>query len=520
MKKRKWQAFWFVIIVGIIALIGGEKVSADDILTLRYPLNLYNNFGNKAKKTGKILPKGSSWKVGIVNVTKDNYVWYCVGTSKGVDIYTAEKLPFIRDTTFKTAVYSLPNKNAVKSTQVLEANTSWKVFNSKYANGVIWYQVGGKQWITLDRAIGEATYTLYLYSPAKLYNGYGDARTDTGQVLKKGSSWKYRIKKRGEDGSWWYQVGKNQWVTENNTYNQLLNTAGLNGGYNIRLLHQVPVYDQPNYDAKNTWITLPKQTAQKVFAQKNYDHLVWYQVGNKQWISPGLEATRGWFKKSRDISFPILMYHDFQGEWNDWQVTPQEFARHLTWLKSWNYYSLTPEEAYYVLTTQREPANNVVWLTMDDGYRSWYTQIASILRTQKINATGFQITSDVGLNDSLTIDQLNEMQAKDNFNVQSHTVTHSSLTAVSPTQLYREVTNSKDFLDSHFGYDIIALAYPYGHQNQSIQKIASDAGYWMGLGMQGGLANINYGLYNLPRIVVAPRQTIETFSNILQTGQK
>lgn len=152
------------------------------------------------------------------------------------------------------------------------------------------------------------------------------------------------------------------------------------------------------------------------------------------------------------------MYHDFQNDQpdNKWEVPFGEFKEQMTWLKQGNYYFLNPEEAYYVLTLKRKPADNLVWVTMDDGYKSWNTNVLNLIKETHINVTGFQITNAINQSWNLTTSQLKELQ-KAGMSIQSHTVSHKALDQMTPQLQFDEAKNSFNILNESFGNQIISF---------------------------------------------------------------
>lgn len=79
----------------------------------------------------------------------------------------------------------------------------------------------------------------------------------------------------------------------------------------------------------------------------------------------------------------------------------------------------------------------------------------------------------------LTWDQLRKM-ATEGISIGSHTATHPVLTALSPEEAMRELTQSKTVLERELQRPIPLFAYPFGgreHFNPGIQAMVEKAGY-------------------------------------------
>ena len=95
-----------------------------------------------------------------------------------------------------------------------------------------------------------------------------------------------------------------------------------------------------------------------------------------------------------------------------------------------------------------------------------------------------------------TADQLMAM-AGNRWEIASHSLRHVDLTTLSPKEVARELTESRDRLSELIGKPVVDLAYPFGACNESVCRAAAVAGYQTGF-----LAENTAGLatrYAIPR---------------------
>lgn len=90
--------------------------------------------------------------------------------------------------------------------------------------------------------------------------------------------------------------------------------------------------------------------------------------------------TTTWEVQAEPVKLPILMYHAIhvmapeEAANANLIVDPTTFESHLKALQEAGYYTLSPEEAYKVLTENVLPASKkVVWLTFDDSLWDFYS---------------------------------------------------------------------------------------------------------------------------------------------------
>ncbi|HEL2718004.1 TPA: polysaccharide deacetylase family protein [Streptococcus suis] len=224
-----------------------------------------------------------------------------------------------------------------------------------------------------------------------------------------------------------------------------------------------------------------------------------------------------WEQQTEPIKLPILMYHAIhvmapEEEANaNLIVDPTTFESHLKALQDAGYYTLSPEEAYKVLTENVLPAGKkVVWLTFDDSLWDFYSYAYPLLKQYQMKATNNVITgfTEYGQAGYLTLDQIKEMQTA-GLSFQAHTVNHPDLEYSSIEDQTNELTSSKAYLDSQLNQETIAIAYPGGRYSADTVALTEQAGYKLGVTTNNGLASASDGLLTLNRVRILPTTTAE-----------
>ncbi|MEI4338879.1 polysaccharide deacetylase family protein [Streptococcus suis] len=224
-----------------------------------------------------------------------------------------------------------------------------------------------------------------------------------------------------------------------------------------------------------------------------------------------------WEQQTEPIKLPILMYHAIhvmapEEEANaNLIVDPTTFESHLKALQDAGYYTLSPEEAYKVLTENVLPAGKkVVWLTFDDSLWDFYSYAYPLLKQYQMKATNNVITgfTEYGQAGHLTLDQIKEMQTA-GLSFQGHTVNHPDLEYSSIEDQTNELTSSKTYLDSQLNQETIAIAYPGGRYSADTVALTEQAGYKLGVTTNNGLASASDGLLTLNRVRILPTTTAE-----------
>lgn len=229
------------------------------------------------------------------------------------------------------------------------------------------------------------------------------------------------------------------------------------------------------------------------------------------------EDTSGveWVHQDQPVQLPILMYHAVhvmdpaEAANANLIVAPDVFESHLKALQDAGYYTVSPEEAYKMLTENVVPKDRkAVWITFDDGVQDFYTVAYPLLKQYQFKATNNVITNFVATNapSTLTLTQMQEMK-NDGMSFEDHTATHPNLITLTNTEKQAELSDSKQYLDSNLAQTTTTIAYPSGQYDDATSQLAASLGYQLGLTTENGVASAADGLLTLRRIRVTPDTT-------------
>jgi peptidoglycan/xylan/chitin deacetylase (PgdA/CDA1 family) len=154
-------------------------------------------------------------------------------------------------------------------------------------------------------------------------------------------------------------------------------------------------------------------------------------------------------------------------------------------------------------------------VTFDDGYRS-VLQVLPSLERLGVRATIFVCTDyaregrpldvppldDVPLCDSrelatLCWDELRELAGR-GVEIGSHGRTHTDLRDLSASELWREVAESREEIESELGGRCSYFAYPYGQADRRVRGVVERAGYEGAFGLLG--VGARGGCFGIPRV--------------------
>ena len=186
--------------------------------------------------------------------------------------------------------------------------------------------------------------------------------------------------------------------------------------------------------------------------------------------------------------------HDVAGEKHDNITTPVEVFKKFCEDVSIAGYKLCSMKDYMSLSMSER--NRYIVCTFDDGYIGLLYNALPIMNKYGYTATVFVCSEYMGKINNwnckdkaqrmhLSCDDLRTLQ-NNGWEIGSHGVTHRSLLRLNETEIEKELSESKNILESIFG-TIKSYAYPYGDYNNYIMKKVSNYYDYAFLLTQGGV---------------------------------
>lgn len=173
---------------------------------------------------------------------------------------------------------------------------------------------------------------------------------------------------------------------------------------------------------------------------------------------------------------PILAYHRVHPTrgCDTPTLSPEAFEQQMTLLtKRWRPIPLGTLVDW--LEGKGTLPNRGVVVTFDDGTEDNFSYAYPIVKRHGIPATVFMIAGNVGLAGFLKAEQIREM-TQGGVAFASHTVSHAYLPSLAPTDIRKELQNSKKLLED-LGLSIDFLSYPAGGFTPAVIQAAQEAGY-------------------------------------------
>ena len=206
------------------------------------------------------------------------------------------------------------------------------------------------------------------------------------------------------------------------------------------------------------------------------------------------------------LRLPIITYHyvEFVKDKRDvirqkLTINPRLFEQQIKSLHDAGVQSYFVKDVPALLKGELVLATKSAVLTFDDGYRDFYTDAFPILKKYQMKSTIFLISSFLGRNDFLTLDQVTEMLGSGLIEVGSHTLHHANLKKANLNYATDEIVQSKANLEKLFGISVESFAYPYGAYDDQTVKLVKEASYSAAVSTAPGVSHTQDDLFTLKR---------------------
>lgn len=214
---------------------------------------------------------------------------------------------------------------------------------------------------------------------------------------------------------------------------------------------------------------------------------------------------------------PVLMYHFFydkekggkaqDGNW----IEKSDFEDHLKYLTENDYYFPTWDEVLdYIDGKIALPKKSIV-LTVDDGDESFFKVALPVIKKYDVRVTEFLITSWNGWRkDESKATQMSYQSHSDSMHEAG-----SGGKCVMLTWDYDKVVEDCKKSKEILGDDCIVFCYPCGDYNERAKKILKETGFKLAFTTEAGRVKPGSDKYQLPRVRVTTKTTVNVLKNIL-----
>jgi peptidoglycan/xylan/chitin deacetylase (PgdA/CDA1 family) len=232
---------------------------------------------------------------------------------------------------------------------------------------------------------------------------------------------------------------------------------------------------------------------------------------------------------SDDYGATVLCYHIVESPQDPrMEVSRETFRQQMRYLAMTGYNVIPLRDLYDYVTGKRAslPRNAIV-VTIDDGWRSTYTEVYPEMKRYGFPFTVFVYPKIIGQTArALTWKQIKEM-SDNGVDIESHSLSHPFLTRRRHAELdqraytgwlERELIDSKRMIEHATGKAVRFLAYPFGDYDHYLVDSVGRAGYGAALTCEAGKVRRGSDPLRMRRMVVEKKMDFVSFRHYLGAG--
>ncbi len=225
----------------------------------------------------------------------------------------------------------------------------------------------------------------------------------------------------------------------------------------------------------------------------------------------------------------VLCYHIVESPQDPrMEVSRETFRQQMRYLAMTGYNVIPLRSLYEYVTGKRAslPRNAVV-VTIDDGWRSTYTEVFPEMKRYGFPFTVFIYPQIIGqTSHAMSWKQVKEMSDA-GVDIESHSYSHPFLTRRRHAELdqkaygawlQRELVESKKMIERATGRPVLFLAYPFGDFDHYLVDSVNRAGYDVALTCEAGKVRRGSDPLRMRRMVVEKKMDFVSFRRYLGAG--
>ncbi len=219
---------------------------------------------------------------------------------------------------------------------------------------------------------------------------------------------------------------------------------------------------------------------------------------------------------SKDEGILSIMYHRFnESKYPSTNIQMNIFDEHIKLIKYSNldfYNPINLEKDFNQPKKQKK-----ILITIDDAFKSFYTEAWPYLKKNKIPFILFVSTEPVGKNGYMTWDQIREIEKEDFVTIGHHSHTHDYLIDVTNEIFIADIKKADQIFLAEIGYVPNLFSYPFGEYSKFMKEYISK-NFSFAFGQHSGVIDINKEKFELPRFPINENYgKLERFKSIINS---
>jgi len=208
------------------------------------------------------------------------------------------------------------------------------------------------------------------------------------------------------------------------------------------------------------------------------------------------------------------MYHRFnESKYPSTNIQMDIFKTHIKLIKDSEFSFYHPND--FIKDFKLPKKQKKILLTIDDGFKSFYTEAWPFLKENKIPFILFVSTEPIGKNGYMSWSQIKEIEKFDFVIIGHHSHTHDYLIDKKDKEFILDIEKANNLFLKNLGYIPNLFSYPFGEYSKFMKDYISK-NFKFSFGQHSGVIDINKEKFELPRFPINEKYgEIKRFTSII-----
>ncbi len=190
------------------------------------------------------------------------------------------------------------------------------------------------------------------------------------------------------------------------------------------------------------------------------------------------------------------------------------FDQQMLIIRNLNYKFYDPK--FFLSEFDKPKKEKKILITIDDGFKSFYTEAWPYLKKNKIPFILFVSTEPIGKNGYMDWNEIKEIEKSEFGFIGHHSHTHEYLIDMSYEEFVNDIETATKIFKKNLGYNPEIFSYPFGEYSEEMKNYISK-NFKIGFGQHSGVIDINKDKFELPRFPINEKYgNLERFKSIIQ----
>ena len=199
----------------------------------------------------------------------------------------------------------------------------------------------------------------------------------------------------------------------------------------------------------------------------------------------------------------IFVYHRFGDERHQsTNTTLQELEKEFEYFKSNNYKVVTVSQITQKLKNNEEIPDNWIAFTIDDAYKSFYTNALEIFKKYNYPFTLFVYVESTQKKypDFMTWEEIKETSKYGEIAL--HSYGHKHLTKLSNEEIFDDTKKAYDMFVEKLGFKPLGYTYPFGEYDERVKDVIKKFDFEYIANQNNGSVNSKSDIFDINRVAL------------------